>query len=151
MARIMTYDPDLEVKDIAGRRGIDIRPTPPDGDHLAIVELIGEPSHHNDRWSFAIELGIVGMDARITMWIECDSEGQPALNWKGEKRWQQFCNALNLKPGQYQDTAFMGCSLMITVNSSKANNGKTYKNVRRMWQSSQSENDRAADWLAKKM
>ncbi len=149
MARIMTYDPDVKVHDVSSK-DIDMRPMPPDGDHLAIVETIGDPSHKNDRWSFAIKLGIVNMDACITIWIECDSDGQPALNWRGEKKWQQFCEALALKPGQYQDTAFYGCSLKIAVKTTKKGD-KEYKNVTKMWQASQGENDKAADWLSKKL
>lgn len=142
--RLLTYDPNNRPPSDSGDD--DNRPTPPDGDHLAVVELIGEPRCKNDKWSCLIRLGIVGMDAKISIWIECNSDGAWSNSWRGLGKWNSFCAALNLKEGTYNDGAFYGSPLMITVKTKGE-----YKNVTKMWACSQSESDKAAEWLASRM
>ena len=142
--RLLKYDPNHtcgESGKFAGTRIL-----PPEGDHLAIVESIGEAFKSKDKYHFTIELGIVGMNALISVWIECTDDGTPAENWRGLTKWNQFCAALNMKEGTYNDGAFYGSPLMITVER----NGK-YLNVSRMRTCSESESNKAAEWLSQHM
>lgn len=149
MARILTYDKSEKIVDTGGS-GFERRPMPIDGNHIAVVAEMGEPFERKSDGAFvmSIKLDIVQSEAQITLWFDCNRDGSFRNNWKGLGKFHKFCDALNLQEGSYQDSAFIGCALMIEVVSSKGKSGQTYKNVAKMWPCSETENNRAIEWLA---